>query len=95
MGADLKDFLTGEERRQMDALLAKAEARMKEKGEDGYCNRQLLLMTCQCKCKQVLEKEEEKERFENDIRKLFVNICAFCKGHDMCPEYCQDELPFP
>ncbi len=95
MGADLKDFLTGEERRQMDALLAKAEARMKEKGEDGYCNGQLLLMTCQCKCKQVLEKEEEKERFENDIRKLFVNICAFCKGHDMCPEYCQDELPFP
>ena len=95
MGADLKDFLTGEERRQMDDLLAKAEERMKEKGEDGYCNGQLLLMTCQCKCKQVLEKEEEKERFENDIRKLFVNICAFCKGHDMCPEYCQDELPFP
>ena len=95
MGADLKDFLTGEERRQMDALLAKAEERMKEKGEDGYCNGQLLLMTCQCKCKQVLEKEEEKERFENDIKKLFSDICNFCKGHDMCPEYCQDELPFP
>ena len=95
MGADLKDFLTGEERRQMDALLAKAEERMKGKGEDGYCNGQLLLMTCQCKCKQVLEKEEEKERLENDIRKLFSDICNFCKGHDMCLEYCQDEFPFP
>ena len=27
MGADLKDYLTSEERRQMDALLAKAEER--------------------------------------------------------------------
>lgn len=33
MGADLKDYLTGEERRQMDALLAKAEERMKEKDQ--------------------------------------------------------------
>ena len=44
MGADLKDYLTGEERRQMDALLAKAEKRMKEKGEDG-CSEQIL-STC-------------------------------------------------
>ena len=58
MGADLKDYLTGEERRQMDALLAKAEKRMKEKGEDG-CSEQILLMACQCKCKQMMQKEEE------------------------------------
>ena len=55
MGADLKDYLTGEERRQMDALLAKAEKRMKEKGEDG-CSEQILLMACQCKCKQMMQK---------------------------------------
>ena len=94
MGADLNDYLTGEERRQMDKLLEKAKERMRENGEEG-CSGQLLLMTCQCKCKQVLEKEEEKERFENDIRKLFSDICNFCKGHVMCLEYCQDELPFP
>ncbi len=94
MGADLKDYLTGEERRQMDALLAKAEERMKEKGEDG-CSEQILLIACQCKCKQMMQKEEEKERFEEEVRKIFADICAFCKGHDMCPEYCQDELPFP
>lgn len=94
MGQNLNDYLTGEERRQMDALLAKAEERLKEKGEEG-CSGQLLLMACQCKCKQVLEKEEEKERFENDIRKLFSDICTFCKEHDMCLEYCQDELPLP
>ena len=94
MGQNLNEYLTGEERRQMDKLLEKAEERMRENGEEG-CGGQLLLMACQCKCKQVLEKEEEKERFENDIRKLFSDICNFCKGHDMCLEYCQDELPFP
>lgn len=94
MGQNLNDYLTGEERRQMDVLLAKAEERMREKGEDG-CSGQLLLMTCQCKCKQVLEKEEEKERFKGDVKKIFSDICNFCKGHDLCPEYCQEELPFP
>ena len=78
----------------MDALLGKAEERMREKGEGSY-NEQFLFMTCQCRCKQVLEKEEEKERFEEDVKKVFANICNFCKGHDMCPQYCQDELPFP
>lgn len=95
MDMSLKDYLTGEENRQLDALLAKAEARMKEKGEESY-NEQFLLMTCQCcKCKQLLDKEEEKKKFEDEVRKIFASICIFCKGHDMCPEYCQEELPFP
>lgn len=95
MGTDLRDFLTGEEKRQLDKLLEKAEERMREKGEEG-CSEQILLMACQCcKCKQVLEKEEEKERFESGVKKIFSDICNFCKGHDLCPEYCQEELPFP
>ncbi len=94
MSQNLNDYLTGEERRQMDALLAKAEERMRDKGDES-CREQILLMTCQCKCKQVLEKEEEKERFKEDVKKVFANICAFCKGHDLCPEYCVEELPFP
>ena len=81
----------------MDALLAKAEERMKEKGEEG-CSGQLLLMACQCKCnkcKQMMQKEEEKEMFEEEVRKIFASICTFCKGHDLCQEYCVEELPFP
>ncbi len=88
------NYLTGDERRQMDKLLEKAEERMRENGEDG-CSEQILLMACQCKCKQMMQKEEENERFEEEVRKIFSDICAFCKGHDMCLEYCQDELPFP
>lgn len=94
LGTDLRDFLTGEERRQIDALLAKAEARMHEKGDEG-CSEQIFLMACQCKCQQIMQKEEEKERFEEDVKKLLTNICIFCKGHDMCSEYCSEELPFP
>lgn len=94
MGQNLNDYLTGDERRQMDALLAKVEARMKEKGEEG-CSEQILLIACQCKCKQMMQKEEEKERFEEEVRKIFSDICTFCKEHDMCLEYCHDELPFP
>ncbi len=94
MGQDLNDYLTGEEKRQMDALLAKAEERRREKGEED-CSKQILLMDCQCKCTQVMQKEDERERFEEDVKKVFANICAFCKGHDLCPEYCNEELPFP
>ena len=49
MATDLKDYLTDEERRQMDALLMKAEARMKEKGEEG-CRGQFIMVSCQCGC---------------------------------------------
>ncbi len=94
MGTDLRDFLTGEERRQMDKLLAKAEERMRENGEE-VCSEQILLMACQCKCRQMMQKEEEKERFEEGVKKIFSDICNFCKGYNLCPEYCQDELPFP
>lgn len=92
--ADLKDYLTDEEKRQVDILLEKAEARMKEKEGEG-CRGQFLLMVCQCKCKQVMQKDAEKEKFEEGVKKIFSDICAFCKGHDMCSEYCPEELPLP
>ncbi len=94
MGKNLNDYLTGDERRQMDKLLERAEERMRENGEE-VCSEQILLMACQCKCRQMMQKEEEKERFEEEVKRIFTNICAFCKGHDLCPEYCQEELPFP
>ena len=91
---NLKDYLTGEENRQLDALLAKAEERRKEKGEEG-CSGQFFLMTCQCKCKQVLEKEEEKERFEEDIRKIFTNICAFARDMTCALNTARKSCHFP
>lgn len=94
MGTNLRDFLTGDEKRQMDALLAKAETRMKEKGKEG-CRGQFIMMACQCECEQINQKEEERDNFPNDMENLLRQICDFCKRHYMCPEYCQEELPFP
>ena len=94
MNMSLKDYLTGEENRQLDALLAKAEERMKEKGEE-VCRGQFLLMTCQCGCGQANQNDEKRDNFPNDIEHLLGQICDFCKKHSICPEYCQEELPFP
>ena len=93
MGVDLNDYLTGEERRQMDKLLEKAKERMRENGEEG-CSGQFIMMSCQC-CGQTSQSDEKRDNFPNDMENLLRQICDFCKKHDMCPEYCQDELPFP
>ena len=96
MATDLKDYLTDEERRQMDALLGKAEERMREKGEEG-CRGQFIMMACQCRCScgQTGQNDEKRDNLPNDMENLLRQVCDFCKKHDMCPEYCQDELPFP
>ncbi len=94
MATDLKDYLTDEERRQMDALLMKVEARMKEKGEEG-CRGQFIMVSCQCGCGQLSQNDDKRDNFPNDMENLLRQICDFCKTHNMCPEYCQEELPFP
>ncbi len=96
MATDLKDYLTDEERRQMDALIAKAEKRLREKGEEG-CRGQFIMVSCQCGCScgQTGQNDEKRDNLPNDMENLLRQVCDFCKKHDMCPEYCQDELPFP
>ena len=92
MGIDLKNYLTGEEMRQMDKLLEKAEERMKEKGEEG-CRGQFIIIACQCGREQI-SREEERDNLPNDMENLLAQVCNFCKEHNMCPEYCAEELPF-
>lgn len=92
MDMSLKDYLTGEENRQLDVLLAKAEERMREKEEE-RCRGQFIMMSCQCG--QASQNEEKRDNFPNDIENLLGQICDFCKKHSMCPEYCAEELPFP
>lgn len=90
MGTNLKNYLTGEEMRQMDKLLEKAEERMREEGE-GY-NGQLIIMACHCECGQTGKYVEERDNLPNDMENLLRQVCDFCKKHDMCPD---ESLPFP
>lgn len=93
MSQDLNDYLTGEERRQMNKLLAKAEERRKEKGEED-CKEQFIMMACHCECGQTGPNEEERDDLPNDMENLLDHVCNFCKKHNMCPECSDEQLPF-
>ena len=62
MGQNLNDYLTSEEKKQMDALLQKAKARMEEKGGEG-CRGQFIMVACQCECGQANQNDEERDNF--------------------------------
>ncbi len=96
MSQDLNDYLTGEERRQMDALLKKAECRKQEKEGEGK-SQQVMFMECQIGCVQENGKEQTQQRdnFSCDLEHLLGQICEFSKKYNVCPKYCEDELPFP
>lgn len=96
MSQELNDYLTGEEKRQMDKLMAKAEERKRERREEDCKEHQVLVMGCQFGCGTIVsEQQEENNSFPADMEKLFGQICGFCKKYNMCQECCEDELPFP
>lgn len=89
MDMDWNNYLTEDEKRQMNDIFQKVERRIKEKGES--CQGQFLILA-QCCCGQEVQKEQEKESFPEDMAKFLANVCDFCKKHDMCPD---ESLPFP
>lgn len=97
------EFLTPDERKQIDELMKKAYARRKKKMVDD-ASKHFLMLDCQCMClKHVQEKEGKQDValgcFEL-MKELLKAICEFCREHDCC--VCQknedrrrdEELPF-
>lgn len=96
---DLREFLTHEEREQIDALMKKAEER-KRKEEEAY-NRQYIMLECQCGCLRHMEGRERKKDNTNEVMQgLLSLICGFCREHGYCvchrdrEDEGDDELPF-
>lgn len=97
------DFLTPEEKEQMQSLMAKAAERMrKSKEETPNESHQFLFLHCQCECRRQMEKKEQiKEEFAQDVRTLLDQICTFCRKHGfpVCKREAsgdeEDELPLP
>lgn len=97
------DFLTPEEKEQMQSLMAKAAERMrKSKEETPNESHQFLFLHCQCECRRQMEKKEQiKEEFAQDVRTLLDQICTFCRKHGfpVCKQESsgdeEDELPLP
>ena len=96
MDVNLREYLTGEERRQMDALIMIATARRELRGDRG-CSGQFFMAGCQCGCGHDAKKQHgEDDGLPTDMAKLFGEICDFCQKYGMCPIDCGDEeLPFP
>lgn len=100
------DFLTPDEREQINTIMAKASERMQRSREKASTNEshQFLFLHCQCECRRQMEQKEQiRNEFEQDTRALLDHICSFCNKHRIIP-VCrrdtagsedEDELPLP
>lgn len=100
------EFLTPEERKQMDDLMRKADERRKNKMEDD-ASKHFFLLDCQCMClKHMQEKEgEQAQAVPSDCFELMQQflklICNFCREHGCCEchkdkeSVGDEEWPFP
>lgn len=97
------DFLTHDEREQINNLMAKASDRMRKSREKASANEShhFLFLHCQCECKRQMEQKEQiRDEFEQDARTLLDHICSFCHKHRVCRKddaggKDDDELPLP
>ncbi len=99
------DFLTPDEREQINNLMAKASERMRKSREKASAKEscQFLFLRCQQECKkQIEQKEQVREELEHDIELLLNQVCTFCRKHcfplcekDGADEEDEEELPFP
>lgn len=100
------DFLTPDEREQINRLMAKAADRMmksREKTSDKESSCHFLFLRCQQECrKQIEQKKQVQEELEHDIELLMSQICTFCQKHcfPMCgkensADEDEEELPLP
>lgn len=87
MKENLKDYMTEDEKRQIDALLDRAQERMRRKQGFGK-EHQFLFLNCQCECYEGMMHQdcEHQERCdaEEDIQNVLRQICDFCRKHRAC-----------
>lgn len=93
------DFLTPEEREQMEVLMAKAAERIQKNKANAcrYESDQFLFVRCQLEGRQHVEREQREKvaAIERDITILMNQVCSFCQKHCI-PVYknTEDALPF-
>ena len=104
MENNLKDYMTEEEKQQVDAIMERAEERLRNKKIPSQ-EQQFLFLGCQCECYGTMRQNQEgrqKIDFAEDIQTLLQQICEFCKRHRACfrkeeeekEKEGEDELPF-
>ena len=100
---EYEEYLTDDEKKQIDELMKKADERRKKKMEDD-ASQHFLMLDCQCMCMKMQEKEGEQDVASAcfELMQQFLKmVCNFCREHG-CHECHKDkeftgdeELPFP
>ena len=99
------EFLTPDEKKQIDELMDKAEERRKKKMQDD-ASKHFLLLDCQCLCmKKMYEKDQQAQDVPSDcfelMQQFLKTVCNFCREHGCCECHKKEEpvgneeLPFP
>ena len=95
---DLKEFMTGQEKEQINQILDRAERRMKRQHTNDY-----RFLECQCEIYEQMPKEQrEQGSSQPGMREFLSTICRFCQENGCCcqcwkgdeREEEEDELPF-
>ena len=95
MGYD--EFLTLEERKQMDDLMRKADERRKKKMEDDAA-KHFLILDCQYTCLKHMQKKEGEQAWAVpsdcfELMQQFLKlICIFCREHGCHECHKKEEL---
>lgn len=87
MDIELCDYMSREEREQMDALMDRARRRKERREEAAIGAKRFQFFQCQCACKMEmdggLEKEPRKSSGE-EMEQMLKAICDFCLKYDLC-----------
>lgn len=99
---DMVDYLTAEEKQQIEGLMQKAaERRKKSKGET---SEEVSFLYFQCRAENGKKADETVQRadYEDDLENVLEQVCGFCQKYKFCDsrkkcgEYLpeDEELPF-
>lgn len=93
MNENLRNYLSADEQKQIDALIGKALHR-KEKKKASAGQKQFRYFVCQCigmedtegkENEDVDEPWEEEAYFEVEIERILREVCGFCLKNGLCP----------
>lgn len=97
MDENLRNFMSKEERAQMDALVARAARRKERRKEAAMGSRRIQFFKCECgrvgemEEKDDVDEEECKEDFYGGMDRLLMEICGFCLRYGLCRHICPQE----
>lgn len=99
---EYEEYLTSDEKKQIDELMNKAEERRKKKMEED-ASQHFLMLDCQCMCMKRMQEKEGEQDVPSDcfelMQQFLKTVCNFCREHGCheChkKEACAgEELPF-